>query len=784
MRRILHIMLPLLMLLSCTRESPVPENQIIELTLTTGGEMDTRAGADGVKDGEDTYNENLISWVDLFFYPAGETGADAVYHIRRESGKRRSDVMRIELTSEQVNSVLFPSAPSDVRTCTVFAVVNYPGTLVADEEDLSGTSLTALGSLVVTDDFVSPSNHRQNHFLMSGQADLNLRGRAQVVAASGQIDLARYACKITLGVDVASEVVVGLEKWHPMVSGMEIYLVNGVKDVTLGGRKEENPTYFSYRENALPFAWTDIDGIIHNYFEKDGNYYNTYPTYTYPQHWVYGSTESPDKEPYLKLVVPWMRESDPEHGILSTQKQFYYKILIPDDRRAEFRRMFVRNNWYHIDIRVGILGSETDDAMVLVNSGWVYIYAWQDRDDVFKEVNIGSARYLSVEKERYELNNIESARLRYTTSHPVLMKDIRVTRPYYGTVSSGVVFGGTIRTAGAQDIYPQGSKYLEYSEQQRRALNGGEDWFSDDGTAIIFTHSLDNDYTSKTTFDYSPYTVSLALVHADRPDDNSYRREMTLVQYPGIYIQATPNPDPLTGPGNKPLHWGYVYVDAEQYTLAQYDEDSNNDADVSWRQDHLWRVVYYSSGGRDMYRINVTVLPQDSEFVIGDPREAAVDNLRPASDFFKNAPAVEGGTRSLEHYYPTESSDRTVNMVAPAYRISTKLSGIEHGGITFEKARERCASFQENGFPAGRWRLPTKGEVRFISQLSANGYFEWQFGGNYWSANGALNVNKNTGVITEVTPTIALLRCVYDSWYWGDDQVDDPTIFTWGDAER
>ena len=79
----------LLVLLSCTRESPVPENQIIELTLTTGGEMETRAGADGVKDGEDTYNENLISWVDLFFYPGGETEADAVYHIRRESGKRR-----------------------------------------------------------------------------------------------------------------------------------------------------------------------------------------------------------------------------------------------------------------------------------------------------------------------------------------------------------------------------------------------------------------------------------------------------------------------------------------------------------------------------------------------------------------------------------------------------------------------------------------------------------------------------------------------------------------------
>lgn len=787
MHRLFPALLLLLALVSCTREPVYPESQVIELTLSTGDDMSTRAGADGVKDGEDAYNENLISWVEFFFYPAGETDADAVYHVRRESGKRRSDVMRLELTSEQVNGVLFPSAPADVRTCTVIAFVNYPGTLVEEDGPLTGTSLPELESRVVSTDFVTPENHRQTRFLMSGRADLALRGRAQVVAASGQIDLSRYACKLTVGVDVIQEVTVGLEKWHPMIDGMELYLVNGVDDVTLGGRKEDDPHYFSYRNNALPFAYTDLDGQLHYYFEKEGNYCYTYPTYMYPQRWVYGSSESPVKEPYLKLVVPWRRETDPEHGILSTQKQFYYKVIIPDDRREEFRRTFARNNWYHIDIRVGILGSETDEAQVIINNGWVYIFDWQDREVVVKEVNITSARYLSVEKELYELHNIESARLRYTTSHPVLMKDIRVRRPYYGTAAAGTVqFGGTVRTAGAGDIYPQGSKYLEYSEEQRRALNGGEDWFSDDGTAIVYQHPLDNNYLSKTSFDYSPYTITLALVHADRPDDTSYRREMTLVQYPAIYIQSTPNPDPLTGPGGKPLHWGYVYIDNEQYTLAQYDIDSNNDADVAWRQDHLWRVVYYSSGGRDMYRINVTVLPADSEFVIGDPREDAEDNLRPADDYFHDGPALEGGTRSLEHYYPTEASDRTVNMIAPAYRISTKLSGIEHDGITLQKARERCASFQENGFPAGRWRLPTKGEVRFISQLSANGYFEWQFGGNYWSANGALYVNRYTGEVTDSDPnrTIALLRCVYDSWYWGDDQLDDVTQFTWADAAR
>ena len=583
----------------------------------------------------------------------------------------------------------------------------------------------------------------------------------------------------------------GNAKWHPMLSGMEMYLVNGVSDVSLGGEKTEDPTYFSYRDNSMRFAYTDYDDQLHTYFEKDGNYYQTYPTYMYPQHWVYGSSESPVKEPYIKLIVPWVREADPEHGIEGTQRQSYYKVIIPDDRREEFKRRFVRNNWYHIDIRVGILGAETDDASVLINTGWVYLVYWQDKDVVIKEANIGNARYLSVEQDTYMLNNQDDGVLRYTSSHPVSIENIRVTRRYLGTETSGDYYGGTIMTAAAGDPdYSAGERYLNFDLDQRKALNGGQDWFTDNGAAILFHHRIENDYT-KTSFDYSPYKISYTLYHDDHLDDVTYRQDVHITQKPGIFIEMIPNTDPLTGPKGKPLHWGYVYIDADQYTLAQYDADSNNDSDTEWRYDHLWRVVYYNTGGRDMLKIDVTVLPNGSEFVIGDPRQADVDNLRDPSDFFRDAVDMEGDIRSLEHYYPAESSDRTVNMIAPAYQISSKLSGIEHGGITFQKAKERCASFQENGFPAGRWRLPTKGEIRFISKLSALGFFEWQFGGTYWSANGRVYVSTATGDVRDPKPgdhlyntSNGLLRCVYDTWYWGTDQLSELTQFTWGDKER
>lgn len=780
MGRVKYLLLGMILLAACTKEQAAWDGPVIEFTLKCNDPVETKA----LIPKDANYHEDLISWVDFFFYPGGNTSSNATYHIRLESGETVSDVFRLEFTSEEMNTLIFPTAPVDTRTATVFALVNCPASLL---EGLSNASLDRLYSVVTSSDFLTPTYHLQERFLMSGITTITLTGRSQAMAATGSIDLERYAAKLTVGVNVQEQVEFRDTSkgvwvvWEPLLTGMEVYLVDGVSNVSLGGEAPE-PQYFSYRNNPMRFV--DAQGQL--YVDMEGEYYQSYPTYMYPQHWTYGSTVSPEKEPYLKLVLPWVRREDEEHEISSTQKQFYYKIMIPDDARANFQRRFARNNWYHINIDVGILGAETDDAPIPLETGLCYVVHWQDKDVVMKHAEIGSARYLSMERQQYELYNLNSVDMLLTTSHPVSIENIRATRPFYGTTEAGKdARGGTVRVAGPEDIYPEGSKYLDYNLKQRKDRNGGAEWLSVQGDYIAFSHTLNNNYTNS-YFDYSPYTVSFTVVHADRPEDPHYRQEVSVIQYPGIYIDYTVNTDPLTGAGGKPLHWGYVYVDTQQYTLAQYDEDSNNDKNTAWRADHLWRVVNYSEGGTDMYDIHVSVLPEGSEFILGDPRVDQVNNLRPEEDFFKDGPAIEGGTRSLKWYYPTEESSRTVNMIAPSYRVSTKLSGIEHDGITFEKARERCASFQENGFPAGRWRLPTRGEIRFISRLSNNGTFEWQFGGKYWSANGAVNVNKNGGAVTDVVPapSIALVRCVYDSWYWGDDQVSNLEQFTWADAER
>lgn len=803
MRRLSYMLLVCAVLAGCAKEEAATWNGLfIELSVCSDESyLETKAGMDGTKDGVTRLNENLLGDIDFFFYPGADPTGDAVMHRKVTSGKKEGhDVFRLEITSDDVNLRLFPSE-SKTTQCTVFAIVNYPGTLVEDEEDLGGTSLEDLEMIVVNTDFLQEDTkeYKQPSFMMSGRTVLNLRGRTQIMTATGDIYLERYASKMTIGISVTEKKELpNHEVWYPMLEGMEIYLVNAAGSVRLSG-EDTNPHFFSYAENPRKFAKLVNDEIV-PIVGKTGDYYDSYPMYMYPQHWTYGATYGTDREPYLKLVLPWARSA--ENGHSTTQKQFYYKIVIPDDTRGDdFKRRFIRNNWYHLNIDISILGAETDEASIPVTPGTCFMVYWQDKNVVIKQAEIGSARYLSVDQNFYEIHNEDSHDIHYTTSHPVILKNIRVTRPYYGESTSGDALGGTIHCATAEDPYPVGSYYLEYDEEQRKKLSDdGKDWFDNTGTYLVYKHRLINDYMKK-MFDYSPYRVTFTLVHEDRPDDTRYSKDITIIQYPAIYIEGLMNSDDTFvfqrhGNWKKDIytsdHWGYVYVDNEQIVRP---DDHNKAIDNTyingWKaqgynypnaEEYHWRIVWYTGGSRDIFKMNVTVLPPRSEFVIGDPRTDEIDNLDKS---FHTAPSLYGANpRTLQWYYPTENSERTYNMMAPSYRIASKCGGVEFDGITYEQALWRCASFQEDGFPAGRWRLPSRGEISFIAQLSANKAFTFLFGegGVYWSANGAIKVL--VGGIQDVSDTRALARCVYDSWYWGDTQQDDRSQFVWGDMPR
>ena len=108
----------------------------------------------------------------------------------------------------------------------------------------------------------------------------------------------------------------------------------------------------------------------------------------------------------------------------------------------------------------------------------------------------------------------------------------------------------------------------------------------------------------------------------------------------------------------------------------------------------------------------------------------------------------------------------------------------------------RCASYQEAGYPAGRWRLPTTAEINFVISLQQKGAIQSIFyGGNYYYSSTDQVQNQSTTTTRAIdwnsSSFTGSVRCVYDEWYWGSEpEARENTKypgyyeFTWGDAPR
>lgn len=899
----LHIVLLLALLITGCATEPVPSLEgVPDLQLTILCDDSAQTKADPTKDGEQTFNENIIKSVDFLFYPGASPSADAdaVFHIRKQlsvdsmTPGNWAETFNLVVKKEIIGRI-FTSANNN--QATVYALVNFESSFISD---LSATSRNDLAARRIVTDFAqNESGYVQPSFMMDGSAVVQYNEDAAINVVA-TIPVYRFASKLTIGVNVASSVTLKHqdsdqnpdEVWEPVLHTMRVYLMDGIKSVVISSNdnaalpdmatKDPNPEYFFYSDESCRRPFVRENGT--NYFEPENvggkDYITTWPMYSYPLTWstdmpnyseidyVNDNLENklPPEPPYLKLEMDWRRLA--QNGYDYDRRKYYYKVYLPFNELK-------RNKWYGFFVDVSILGSETDEGKAVLDPT-CYLLDWQNKSlAINKYAVISKARYLSVDKAEWDIDNMNTLSIPFLSSHnvQVVSGSVTATRPFLGEIGKN---GYTLNAYNNKlHAWIRGNEEDGYYLDYRNQPSGKEKWepskwLTNTSTSIVLNHELVNDNT-KDDFDYSVYTIGFDIIHTDLADDptsytySQYLRHITIVQRPGIYVKKLRNSDTeiqrrnpsstsergLYGyaDGEEPWAdkpWGYAYVNGGRFIRSETKSYTGNEdryftlKTANNKREYQWQTVWYTGGSKEIYDIHVTVLPSTSNtshFVIGDPRETRVNNLDSPVKYpglyeftldgnsfedkwhdvlilesirngtteyvenpsgvwkrtgFNEADALYGEPyRSLKWYYPTEKSTRTENMVAPSYRISSKFSGIEFGNLDLKYAEYRCAAFQEDGFPAGRWRLPTKAEVNFIGQLSAKGFFEFLFnnGSVYWSANGAIKVNGTS--VTDDSSTTALLRCVYDSWYWdeidglGDDPRHNPRDkFVWGDKER
>jgi hypothetical protein len=160
--------------------------------------------------------------------------------------------------------------------------------------------------------------------------------------------------------------------------------------------------------------------------------------------------------------------------------------------------------------------------------------------------------------------------------------------------------------------------------------------------------------------------------------------------------------------------------------------------------------------------------------------------------------------------------------IAPSFKCQS-TRGANYEQMDYLATTKRAATFQEAGYPAGRWRLPTCVELYYMMKLQVDevisGYFtenQWywaagdylfkigvttsgtkfvtMFGSNFQSEFSTSDYGsstnpgpgrtmgeyyKNAGSGNYKT-IVASSRFIYDTWYWGDDP--DPDCFPNGNT--
>lgn len=728
------------------------------------------------KPGEAEYNENLIKSIHYFFYPKDGTDSNTEKEPAKRGqvtnlNKQDQHTITVNASEDEIKNILFKYPYND---CDVYVIVNLPENI--DIDALPDRKLSTLKKVAVATNF--EANLTQPCFVMEGLDVATVIDRNKVLAAQGVVPVDRVAAKISVSINVEDQINLVDEvdftsgmKWTSNPDQMTIELVNGVNRAVLSGNPDDveltEADRFIDNHSGRAFTSTTIDGK---------EFWTCAPFYSYPQNWEIGSNE----EPYLFITLPWTTEiwTEVDGQVPPIYKTYpcYYKIMLGSNELK-------RNTWYDLKINIGILGSfeNTPEVILPIEDIDYFVADWSEGLSVDSEI-LG-AKYLVVDKERYEVFNEPTVSIPFTTSHDCEIVSVSCKYPNLKT---------------GNDVTESASNYSITIEN---------------GKTINITHALNNNMLSD-DFDFTPFTFVFTIQHIGDP---TYKKEITVVQYPAIYAVAEPNTDYGNGGGQNADN-GFVWVNGYQRTNNGNSKDffgsvpgrSNQDADPN------------------MFVFTVTTT-EGTNYIIGDPRDQEytydADDAR-----WSSSPAIYDGAanRELKYYYGTavanpkytnanrqtgviyandaaaDAGEPNINMIAPKFRLAsgyavlnTEADEVE----TLENLKKRCASYQEDGYPAGRWRLPTRAEFQFImTQIELENlptvYVE---NTAYWCAFGVGTPNDgvvNMEYIGYDNNDGHSVRCVYDEWYWensetyrlgtqnADGSFTPSDTFTWGDMPR
>ena len=737
MKQTIRHILPLLFLLplfcACQEELPfAPEADGHYLSLSLATQANTRA----TEEGEDTFNENLIERADVYFFQVNATAQDEEECIYAQLGLRPTLVSGSR-TDYTLQVPLDKTIISEGTKFYVYVVANHDFNYTG--ETAKTTTLAQLKQKVITTQWKTGyrsdgtaednvENVKESSLVMDGGKDIAIQSQP---TTSEIINMTRAMAKVTLSASTATQIESNGLTYTPIPGRMFATLAYGVQCTNLAGNYAVNATkdYITRMRrnyNETPTNVT-VDG------EQRKRYSQVAPFYSYPN----PKNTTDRRDSYLILCVPWMARAD--GGPSYQAMNYYYRVPITG---SEAPALLERNHYYKINVHIGVLGSLNPNEAVELTAEFEIM----DWFEVGIDADINQYQYLVLDEYSSVMNNVDEIRMPYISSSQLAWPDTPGIKEGEFTKIVSVSY----TDYSSVDF---STKYLsteEISESYFLTENGDR--------SLLFQHTIEEDA-------FVCYTITIDVYNTDGVKADTW----TIYQYPAIYIE-----------GNRANYKLYVAGHSSNNTSGGkdywYDEVTFRGYDLGTVHNPDGVDGTGENRNPNNYTIYVTSFDVGDNYIIGDPRKEEVDNLDIGVNNYYN----EG----LTNYHPTRGDDDTKRVIAPAFKIASSRG--KTMPVTYDNAKRRCAAYQEDGYGAGRWRLPTEAEIEFIVNLSTgnNRKIPTLFDGSYWSASGQYyNSDDREFHSPNNNRYTCAVRCVYDVWYWGDERADKPDEFDWRDDD-
>ena len=762
--------------------------------------------------GIEKYNENKVGRVDWYLFKSKTDTGEALAHGQVTATQEEGATTVKVVDALEMTQIM---ATAGTNTFYVYTIANLPESV---EHEAMGTTLAALKAVELVAGFNNATFTAQDAFVMTGGNSVTLETKGLTPVTC---DLTRVAAKVSINMNVTpaiNQVTItpggGREyvtTWYPKLDDVQVYLSFANQKTTVSANPVEynSDGFFTYYRNAFVpgFSYTgdtadepaaDVPApasVVPDWTDKDWRWNVTgSPFYSYPMTWGVDSPQAP----FLKVILKWSSLPEKITGYDSEGKEivehanygknyagegetheYYYKIPLPGN-------VLNSNDWYELTFNVAILGSTTDELPVEL-AGQYSVVNWSD-PNVNAGGNLIQGRYLSTASDTYYMYGVDELEIPVTSSHVLATGSAVVTK-------REVLYNGQWVTTASGTSIPAQVSNLASRELDVTFPDGG-----DGRSAILFKDTLSP--TINANLDLYPMRFTLQLNHQD---GQGTPRTIMVYQYPSIYVSSKPGGNAMvdgyygnvggnylcrtqgnTGPSGT---WGGGYPDGQLRSGQSGTSQSSNSNDGHVPVPY-GRIARYVNSQTDMVLLTISSFSESSkkytisgnnrEYIISDPREASGYTSNSLIAYYNGTSNQNWGDLASQVMVGSKANPANGAFIAPKILISSRWSRMVNSNAserTFEVMEKRCATYQEAGYPAGRWRLPTEAEVNFVANLQRLGFIQNLFTGDGWVSNGtAVSIGTNSvSLITNGTTA----RCVYDAWYWGEDPVlDDTTKYT------